>query len=74
MFLTTQGNVAYVCNQRIIRGFLCRRSYSHHEAKSTHTIVTQLVADLNKLYADSVSSLMVVGTWTLRLKYNRINA
>jgi len=34
-------------------------SHSHHEAKSTHTIVTQ---QIKELYADSVSSLTVVGT------------
>jgi len=41
---------------------LCCRYYSHDESRSTHTIVTQFVADLKKTYTDSVSSLTAIGT------------
>ena len=52
----------YVCNQRTIRLF----SYSHHEAKSTHNVVTQFEADqrIGNRQRDFINCF-----WYLNLQY-----
>ena len=45
-FITAANNLAFNCSGQCMSAHhLCRRSYSHHEAKCTHNIVTSSAKD-----------------------------